>query len=152
MSKQTYSPNFDMAIFSNLREQIETDDTLRRTRKYGRLAANSFPSAARKYFVAKIPVVSWLPKYELRWIINDVIAGVTLGILLIPQALAYAKIATIPPQFGLITSFSPSLVYFFMGTAKGMLISQFHEYDLVTQAPKDNVLILSLKGSSQSRS
>lgn len=110
-----------MAFISNLKEQVATDDTLRRTSKYGRRAAKALPTAAPKYLLAKVPVVSWLPRYSPKWIINDVIAGVTMGVLLIPQALAYAKIATIPAQFGLITSFSPSLVYFVMGTAKGKL-------------------------------
>lgn len=112
-----------MAFFSNIRErvseQVETDDTVRRAKKYTRSAAKALPKAVPKFLLAKVPVVSWLPRYDPRWILNDVIAGVTMGVLLIPQALAYAKIATIPPQFGLITSFSPSLIYFFMGTSKG---------------------------------
>jgi MFS superfamily sulfate permease-like transporter len=56
-----------------------------------------------------------------RWILNDVLAGITVGVLLIPQSLAYAKIATIPGQYGLMSSWLPNFLYFFMGTSKGAL-------------------------------
>ena len=52
-------------------------------------------------------------------LLNDVIAGLTLGIMLIPQSLAYAEIATIPVQFGLMSSWLPATLYAFMGTSKG---------------------------------
>lgn len=51
---------------------------------------------------------------------NDVIAGLTLGIMLVPQSLAYAKIATIPVQFGLMSSWFPATLYAFMGTTKDL--------------------------------
>jgi len=68
-----------------------------------------------------VPIVGWLPKYNLRWIVNDVIAGLTLGFLLIPQSLSYAKIATIPVEYGLQSSWLPATLYTFMGSTKGMV-------------------------------
>ena len=43
-----------------------------------------------EYVFEKVPIVSWLPRYDYRWLLNDLIAGLTLGIMLIPQSLAYA--------------------------------------------------------------
>jgi sodium-independent sulfate anion transporter 11 len=70
--------------------------------------------------VDKVPIVRWLPKYSPKWLLNDVIAGITIGVLLIPQALAYAKIATISGEFGLMSSWLPPAIYAIMGTSKGM--------------------------------
>jgi sodium-independent sulfate anion transporter 11 len=52
-------------------------------------------------------------------LLNDTLAGITVGVLLIPQSLAYAKIATIPGQYGLMSSWLPNFLYFIMGTSKG---------------------------------
>ena len=64
-------------------------------------------------------MIGWLPKYNYRWIPNDIIAGLTLGLMLVPQSLAYADIATIPVQYGLMSAWFPAILYAFMGTSKG---------------------------------
>lgn len=47
------------------------------------------------------------------------IAGLTVGLMLIPQGLSYAKLADIPVQYGLMSSWLPAAIYAFMGTTKG---------------------------------
>ncbi|PSN61649.1 sulfate permease [Corynespora cassiicola Philippines] len=109
-----------MGYASRIREAVATDHTLLRAKHDGARAARAFPSAAGNYVMEKVPVVHWLPKYNPRWLLNDVLAGITVGVLLIPQSLAYAKIATIPGEFGLMSSWLPNFLYFFMGTSKDM--------------------------------
>ena len=104
-----------------IRTEIQSDETINQARRYAREGAENLPSAAWEYVVEKVPIVQWLPHYLPKWLINDAIAGTTLGIMMIPQALAYAKIATIPGQFGLMASWIPGLLYAFMGTSKGKL-------------------------------
>lgn len=101
-------------------EALVTDITLQRTARYGENAFRAFPSIAGQYLLDRAPIIHWLPKYNLRWILNDSLAGITVGVLLIPQSLAYAKIATIPGEFGLMSSWLPNYLYFIMGTSKGM--------------------------------
>jgi MFS superfamily sulfate permease-like transporter len=50
-----------------------------------------------------IPIVAWLPRYDRAWLSLDVIAGLTLWGLVVPEAMAYAGIASLPPQAGLYT-------------------------------------------------
>ncbi|KAF2129652.1 sulfate permease [Dothidotthia symphoricarpi CBS 119687] len=102
------------------RHALSTDTTLNRTARYSRTAVRAFPSAAGQYLVERVPVVHWLPKYNPRWLLNDVLAGVTVGVLLIPQSLAYAKIATIPGEYGLMSSWLPNFLVFMMGTSKDL--------------------------------
>jgi solute carrier family 26 (sodium-independent sulfate anion transporter), member 11 len=108
-----------MKYLGRLRDALINDHTLQRAKRDGARAARSLPSATADYFVEKVPVIQWLPRYHPRWLLNDVLAGITVGVLLIPQSLAYAKIATIPGQFGLFSSWLPNFLYFFMGTSKG---------------------------------
>jgi sodium-independent sulfate anion transporter 11 len=104
------------------REAIVTDTTLQRTVRYGAKAARAAPSVAGQYLLQKAPIVQWLPKYSPRWLLNDTLAGITVGVLLIPQSLAYAKICTIPGEYGLMSSWLPNFLYLIMGTSKGKVL------------------------------
>lgn len=101
------------------KKSLTTDTTIQRTVRYGGKAIRAAPSVAGQYLVEKAPVIYWLPKYNIRWLLNDTLAGITVGVLLIPQSLAYAKIATIPGEYGLMSSWLPNFLYFIMGTSKG---------------------------------
>ncbi|KAI9049254.1 hypothetical protein LZ554_007101 [Drepanopeziza brunnea f. sp. 'monogermtubi'] len=94
------------------------DHNVSRASNLIRQCASGLPSATGRYLLEKVPAVQWLPRYAPRWIVNDAIAGLTVGIVLVPQALAYAKIAGIPLQDGLLAAWLPSILYFIMGTSK----------------------------------
>lgn len=66
----------------------------------------------------RIHIVEWLPRYSKVKFISDLIAGITVGLTMIPQSLAYASLADIPPQYGLYTAFMGSFAYVFFGTIK----------------------------------
>ncbi len=71
---------------------------------------------SRKLF-GLLPVLSWLPKYSRSWISLDVIAGLTLWGLVVPESMAYAGIAGLPPQAGLYTLVASLLIYALLGTS-----------------------------------
>ena len=48
------------------------------------------------FLVDRLPLVRWLSRYNLRTFVSDFIAGVTVGLMVVPQALAYARIAGLP--------------------------------------------------------
>ena len=50
-----------------------------------------------------IPILAWLPRYDRSWLSLDVLAGLTLWGLVVPEGMAYAGIAGLPPQAGLYT-------------------------------------------------
>jgi sodium-independent sulfate anion transporter 11 len=107
---------------------FQADQNIRRTTAGLDYAARELPSAAGRYILDLVPVVQWLPKYSPRWLVSDLIAGLTVGLILVPQALAYAKIAGVPLQHGLLASWLPPAIYFIMGTSKGMLMGS-HMFD-----------------------
>ncbi|MFN8471504.1 MAG: SulP family inorganic anion transporter [Anaerolineae bacterium] len=69
-----------------------------------------------------IPIVSWLPDYNRSWLSGDAIAGLTLWGLVVPEAMAYAGIAGLPPQAGLYTLVAALLVYALLGTSRDLVV------------------------------
>ncbi|CAO3617938.1 unnamed protein product [Cunninghamella echinulata] len=68
------------------------------------------------------PITQWLPKYNLQWFTGDIICAITVGIVTVPQAMAYAMMANLPPQYGLYSSIIGAFVYPFIGTSKDISI------------------------------
>lgn len=69
-----------------------------------------------------VPIVDWLPRYQRSWLRSDVIAGLTLWGLVVPEGMAYAGIAGLPPQAGLYTLVASLLVYALLGTARHLSV------------------------------
>ena len=69
-----------------------------------------------------LPILKWLPKYDRSWLRFDIIAGLTLWGLVVPEAMAYAGIAGLPPQAGLYTLVAALLVYALLGTARHLSV------------------------------
>ena len=106
-------------FIEKVKHSFRTDVNWDRAGRYSVIGVKAAPAAAGGYLIEKVPIVGWLPRYRPRWLISDVIAGLTLAVMLIPQSLAYAAIATIPVEYGLMASWLPATVYAFMGTSKG---------------------------------
>ncbi|KAG1945933.1 sodium-independent sulfate anion transporter [Pimephales promelas] len=68
------------------------------------------------------PILSWLPRYNLTCLKMDVIAGVTVGLTAVPQALAYAEVAGLPVQYGLYSAFMGCFIYCIFGTSKDITL------------------------------
>ena len=108
-----------MKPLTRMKQSFSSDVNWSHARSLALKGSRAAPRATADYIIEKVPIVQWLPRYNYRWIVNDVVAGLTLGIMLIPQSLAYAKIATTPVQYGLMSAWLPGVLYAFMGTSKG---------------------------------
>ncbi|KAL4132116.1 hypothetical protein QTP88_009327 [Uroleucon formosanum] len=72
----------------------------------------------RKNIPKRLPFLQWWPTYTTADCIGDLLAGITVGLTLIPQSMSFAALAGQPPQYGLYGSFVGSLMYVFLGTCK----------------------------------
>lgn len=72
----------------------------------------------RKMLLRRVPIITWLPKYRPRAAVSDLVAGFTVGLTVIPQAIAYANVAGLPPEYGLYSSFMACFVYAVLGSCK----------------------------------
>lgn len=68
------------------------------------------------------PILEWLPNYKKEYLSGDISAGLTVGIMLIPQGMAYAMIAGLPPVFGLYAALFPQIIYAITGTSRQLAV------------------------------
>nr|XP_057941551.1 solute carrier family 26 member 10-like isoform X2 [Doryrhamphus excisus] len=81
----------------------------------------------------RVPIVDWLPGYRFRkCILGDTVAGLTVGILHIPQGMAFALLTSVAPVFGLYTSFFPVVLYMIFGTGRHISTGTFAVVSLMT--------------------
>ncbi|KAF9366053.1 hypothetical protein BGX34_006593 [Mortierella sp. NVP85] len=73
-----------------------------------------------------------LPKYNRSWAIKDIIAGITVGLIVVPQGMSYAKVAALPVQHGLYSAYIGAIFYCFMGTSKDLTIGPTAVISLIT--------------------
>jgi SulP family sulfate permease len=91
-----------------------------------------------------IPILEWLPNYNSSRFKGDFIAGITVSIILIPQGIAYALIAGIPPIYGLYCALVPQLVYAIFGSSRQVAIGPVAMDSLIVAT---GVSTLALAGS-----
>ncbi|KAL0278539.1 UNVERIFIED_CONTAM: hypothetical protein PYX00_000337 [Menopon gallinae] len=72
----------------------------------------------KKLLYKRIPILSWLPQYKTSTAVADLVAGFTVGLTVIPQAIAYASVAGLPPEYGLYSSFMACFIYTIFGSCK----------------------------------
>ncbi|XP_036195045.1 sodium-independent sulfate anion transporter isoform X2 [Myotis myotis] len=108
------------------------------------------PAALRRW----LPLLAWMPHYSTQWLRMDLIAGLSVALTVIPQALAYAEVAGLPPQYGLYSAFVGCFVYFFLGTSRDVTLGPTAVMSLLVSSytfrePAYAVLLAFLSGCVQ---
>lgn len=99
----------------------------------------NFRSAGR-YLYSLFPIIQWFPHYNLTWGYADLVAGVTVGCVLVPQSMSYAQIAGLAPQYGLYSSFIGAFIYSLFATSKDVCIGPVAVMSLQTAKVVSQVL------------
>src|SRR5690606_8951489 len=69
-----------------------------------------------------LPFLSWIGSYNKNWLKSDLVAGATVGVMLVPQGMAYAMIVGLPPIHGLYAALIPQFVYALTGTSRQLAV------------------------------
>ncbi|XP_019191555.1 PREDICTED: probable sulfate transporter 3.5 [Ipomoea nil] len=138
--------SFKTVVNSKVKETLFPDDPFRefKNEPFSRRVTMGI-----KYFV---PIFQWLPNYNLHLFKYDLLAGITIASLAIPQGISYAKLANLPPIIGLYSSFVPPLIYAVFGSSKHLAVGTVAACSLIIAAtieeavnPQENLeLYLSL--------
>ena len=86
-----------------------------------------------------LPILEWGPAYDRLTLTNDLIAAVIVTIMLIPQSLAYALLAGLPPEMGLYASMLPIVLYAIFGTSRVLAVGPVAVVSLLTAAAVSKV-------------
>nr|MBI1230352.1 sulfate permease [Cytophagales bacterium] len=81
-----------------------------------------------------IPILQWLPRYQKSYLKGDLSAGLTVGIMLIPQGMAYAMLAGLEPIHGLYAVTIPLILYAIFGTSRQLAVGPVAMVSLLTAA------------------
>ncbi|XP_055977443.1 sulfate anion transporter 1 [Sorex fumeus] len=98
---------------------------------------------AQELLQTLVPATHWLPRYRLREdLAGDVLSGLVIGIILVPQAIAYSLLAGLQPIYSLYTSFFANLIYFLLGTSRHVSVGIFSLLCLMVGQVVDRELLL----------
>lgn len=99
---------------------FKTDWTIVRAKRLVKRGVRAAPHGAARYLVNKVPFVEWIPSYNFRWLLGDVVSGTTVGLVLVLQAvnLAVPGSEGISVQQTLLASWLPGFIYAITGTSK----------------------------------
>ncbi|CAL9023688.1 unnamed protein product [Prunus brigantina] len=107
---------FVKTLKNSLKETFFPDDPLR---QFKNQPASRKLVLGLQYF---FPIFEWGPRYTLDFLKSDLISGITIASLSIPQGISYAKLANLPPILGLYSSFIPPLIYAMMGSSRDLAV------------------------------
>ncbi|WP_299835369.1 solute carrier family 26 protein [uncultured Tenacibaculum sp.] len=89
-----------------------------------------------------IPLLDWLPKYKKSQFKGDVVAGLTVATVLIPQGIAYALIAGLPPIYGLYSALIPQIIYAIFGSSRQVAIGPVATDSLIVAASVSTIALM----------
>uniref|UniRef100_A0A8B9G593 Solute carrier family 26 member 1 n=1 Tax=Amazona collaria TaxID=241587 RepID=A0A8B9G593_9PSIT len=108
-----------------------------------RKSCSCTPQKLKNFLMDFLPVLQWLPKYKCKeYIWGDVMSGLVIGIILVPQAIAYSLLAGLKPIYSLYTSFFANIIYFLMGTSRHVSVGIFSLISLMVGQVVDRELLL----------
>uniref|UniRef100_A0A8C5XAJ1 Solute carrier family 26 member 1 n=1 Tax=Malurus cyaneus samueli TaxID=2593467 RepID=A0A8C5XAJ1_9PASS len=108
-----------------------------------RKSCSCTPQKLKNFVMDFFPVLRWLPKYRCKeYIWGDIMSGLVIGIILVPQAIAYSLLAGLKPIYSLYTSFFANIIYFLMGTSRHVSVGIFSLISLMVGQVVDRELLL----------
>ncbi|BFZ55559.1 hypothetical protein PYCC9005_002600 [Savitreella phatthalungensis] len=137
-------------LFLKVRAGVREDPTLAWIGRHTKTAAKELPYTIPGWLLDRVPVVRWLPRYKWRqWTIWDLVAGLTVGLMLVPQSIAYASVADLPVQYGLFAAYLPPIIYAVTGTSKDLTVGPTAVVSLLTaetirSLPNQNAVTVAL--------
>ncbi len=104
------------------------------------------PKPAPSSLVRWLPILGWLPRYNRAWLVGDIVAGLSVWALMVPQALGYATISGVPVQYGLYAAAIALLVYPIFTSSRHVITGPSSTISAVTGAA---VLMVTTSGSTE---
>ncbi|XP_048012270.1 uncharacterized protein LOC125245645 [Megalobrama amblycephala] len=90
---------------------------------------------AKNAAISLLPIIGWIRIYPIKeWLLNDIVSGVSTGLVAVLQGLAFSLLASISTWYGLYAAFFPVIIYFFLGTSRHISVGSFPVLSLMVGA------------------
>lgn len=100
--------------------QVETETI--NVYDWSKTIVNNPLTMVKDYLLSLFPIHRWILHYNLAWLYSDLVAGITVGVVVVPQSMSYAIIAGLDAQYGLYSAFIGVFIYCFFATSKDVSI------------------------------
>jgi len=96
--------------------------------------AQNLQSPLTRMVLQRVPMITWVPQLTLNSIKADLIAGLTVGVMVIPQSMSYANIAGLQYIYGMYSACVPTLIYAFFGQSRQLAVGPVAMVSLLVEA------------------
>ncbi|KAI8872227.1 hypothetical protein GQ42DRAFT_161480 [Ramicandelaber brevisporus] len=108
--------------------------------------SNCSGAAVGDFVRRRLPVLTWIPRLQLRRdFVRDLVAGLTISTFVMPQSMASALLAGLPPVYGLYSSVVPTLLYAILGTCPHMSTGTFAVTSIMLGQAAQSILITQMR-------
>lgn len=112
---------------------VQSHDILKSTYRYAKKYYKPSPSCMISFLYARVPFLLWIRNYDMKEnFVKDLAGGITIGVIQIPQGMAYALQAGVPAINGIYVTFFQMLIYLFTGTSRHISVGTFAIISLLT--------------------
>ena len=135
---QVNRPAITQVAFDELYERSESNSPIKeRIKNYARSKCECSKSSWRKALFAWLPFLNVIMTYKKTFVFGDVISGISVGVVHVPQGMGFALLSAVKPVYGLYSSFFPNIVYFFLGTSRHVSVGTMALVSLMVGAVVD---------------
>jgi hypothetical protein len=107
-------------------QKFQTENALRSSLNYIKKNYSPGRYCLSRFARHRFPIFEWIKKYDIKQnLLKDFISGLTIGVVQIPQSMAYSMMANLPPVNGLYVAFFTVLIYFFFGTSRHLSLGTY---------------------------
>ncbi|XP_018571663.1 sodium-independent sulfate anion transporter isoform X1 [Anoplophora glabripennis] len=151
--ESTFMGSNDFIVIDNTKKKNTAVEAIKSAVPWVKRKARG--ACSKKMLYRRLPFLNWMTNYDSSMAVGDLVAGITVGLTVIPQALAYSNIAGLPAEYGLYSSFLGCFVYIFLGSSKDVpmgpsAISALLTFQVVNgHGPQHAILLCCLTGLIQ---
>ena len=110
-------------------QKYKSENALKSTGNYIKKYYKPSRHCMQRFLFNRLPLIQWIKAYSIKEnLIKDIVGGLTIGVVQIPQSMGYSLMAGLPPVCGLYVSFFTVILYFIFGTSRHLSMGKFNSF------------------------
>jgi MFS superfamily sulfate permease-like transporter len=130
-------PNFNESKLNEAYsfQKFKSDNVFKSAGHYLKKYYKPSRGCCNRYVQNRLPIIKWMKEYDIKKnLLKDIIGGLTIGVVTIPQGMAYSLMAGLPAVYGLYVSFFTVMAYFLFGTSRHLSLGTYGVVSLMVKS------------------